>query len=327
MNIQKTAVSPGRMLNQKKHPLRLFPLWIVLLCMLPGVLHYCIFRLYPSMMTAYYSFTDISGVPGTTWKFIGLANYKEFFILQNPRDLKAALLRTAAYAFFVTIIQNSIALLLSVIVNSAFLKGRNFARGVYFMPVILGAAVVATIWKAIFSTPTGPIYLFMQNVLHIANPPAILSSRVYAFPAVIAAQIWQNMGYSMVIFIAALQGIDGTLYESASIDGASNWKMFSKITLPLIWSAISINTLLAIIGSLQSYELIMTITRGNFNTSTLGMMAFATAFGGGGGTASGAVVNGLRQGYAAAESMVLFAGVLVVTIISQILMKRAEVER
>lgn len=327
MSVHNAAAPPGTEVKKRKKTFRLFPLWIVLLCMLPGILHYCIFRLYPSVMTAYYSFTDISGVPGTSWKFIGLANYKEFFILQNARDLKAALFRTVGYAFFVTIIQNAIALMLAVIVNSSFLKGRNFARGVYFMPVILGSAVVATIWKMIFSTPTGPIYLFMKNILLIQSPPSILSSRIYAFPAVIAAQIWQNMGYSMVIFLAALQGIDNSLYESASIDGASEWKMFTKITVPMIWSAVMINTLLAIIGSLQSYELIMTITRGNFNTSTLGMMAFATAFGGGGATASGGTISGLRQGYAAAESMVLFIGVLTATIVSQILMKRAEVEQ
>ena len=96
MSIRNAAAPPGLVLNKRKKTFRLFPLWIVLLCMLPGILHYCIFRLYPSIMTGYYSFTDISGVPGTVY--------------------------------------------------SAFLKGRNFARGVYFMPVILGSAVVATIW-------------------------------------------------------------------------------------------------------------------------------------------------------------------------------------
>lgn len=311
----------------RKKEWRLFPLWAVLLCMAPGLLHYCVLRLYPSLMTAIYSFTDISGIPGTHWGWIGLANYKEFFILQNARDLRAALGRTAIYAVAVTLIQNSLALVLAVIVNSNFIKGRNFARAVYFLPVILGAAVVATIWKMIFATPTGPIYLLLKNVFKMENPPAILSDRVLAFPAVIAAQIWQNLGYSMVIFLAALQGIDGNLYEAARIDGAGEWKLFWTITVPLIWSAVTVNTLLAIIGSLQSYELIMTITRGNFNTSTLGMMAFATAFGGGGASASGGSVSGLRQGYAAAESMVLFVGVLVVTIISQLVMKKMEADQ
>ena len=199
---------PAKAVNirHRKH-ISTFPVWVVFLCMLPGILHYTIFRLFPSVMTAVLSFTDISGIPGSSWQWVGWANYKEFFVLQNIRDLKASLGRTGIYALSVTLIQNAIALLMAVILNGKFLKGRNFARAVYFMPVILGAAVVSTMWKLIFSTPTGPIYLFMQNVLGIENPPAILSSYTYAFPAVIAAQIWQNMGYSMVIFLAALAGI------------------------------------------------------------------------------------------------------------------------
>jgi raffinose/stachyose/melibiose transport system permease protein len=321
--------SPGAVVNpivpgKKK---QLFPVWIVVLLMLPGLLHYCIFRLYPSIMTAVYSFTDISGLPGKEWKFIGWNNYKEFFVLQNPRDLRAALSRTIIYSVSVTLIQNFIALVMAVILNKKFLKGRNFARSIFFMPVILGAAVVSTMWKLTFSTPTGPVFLFMKDVLHMANPPAILASRQYAFPAVIAAQIWQNMGYSMVIFLAALQSIPEDLNEAALIDGAGELQVFWRITVPMIWSAVTVNTLLAIIGSLQSYELIMTITRGQFNTATLGMMVFATAFGGNGASASGGSVSGMRQGYAAAESMVLFVAVLVVTIISRAIMNKMEAEK
>ena len=324
-----TVKTQGAALRGRKPSKRreLFPLWIILLCMLPGMLHYCIFRLYPSIMTAIYSFTDISGLPGTSWQFIGWQNYREFFILQNPRDLQAALGRTATYSITVTLIQNAIALVMAVILNMKFLKGRNFARSVYFMPVILGAAVVATIWKMIFAAPSGPVFVFMRDVLHNPQPPTVLTNYTYAFPAVIAAQIWQNMGYSMVIFLAALQSIPEELNEAALIAGASEWQVFTRITIPMIWSAVTVNTLLAIIGSLQSYELIMTITRGQFNTATLGMMVFATAFGGNGASANGGSVSGMRQGYAAAESMVLFVAVLIVTIISRTLMKRMEADR
>jgi len=323
-NISNTAV-----INRRKPSKRrgLFPVWIVFLCMLPGLLHYCIFRLYPSVMTAVYSFTNISGLPGTSWEFIGWQNYREFFLLQNPRDLQAALSRTAIYSVSVTLIQNALALIMAVILNMKFLKGRNFARSVYFMPVILGAAVVATIWKMIFAAPSGPIFLFMKDVLGNPQPPTVLTNYTYAFPAVIAAQIWQNMGYSMVIFLAALQSIPEELNEAAYIDGASEWKVFTRITVPMIWSAVTVNTLLAIIGSLQSYELIMTITRGQFNTATLGMMVFATAFGGNGAAAGGGTVSGMRQGYAAAESMVLFVAVLVVTVLSRFVMKRMEADK
>mgnify|MGYP002539098526 CR=1 FL=1 len=99
--------SPKRL---HKH-IRAFPVWVVFLCMLPGILHYTIFRLFPSTMTAVLSFTDISGIPGSAWQWIGWDNYREFFILQNIRDLKASLGRTAIYALSVTLIQNALALL------------------------------------------------------------------------------------------------------------------------------------------------------------------------------------------------------------------------
>lgn len=141
----------------------------------------------------------------------------------------------------------------------------------------------------------------MRDVAWHQNPPAILSSFEYAFPAVIAAQIWMHMGYSSSSSWAGLQNIPGEIYEAAYIDGAGEWQVFWRVTLPMIWSTVTVNTLLAIIGSLQSFELIMTITGGQFNTSTLGMMVFATAFGGRGATAGGGSISGLRQGYAAAS--------------------------
>ncbi len=322
-----SAGAKGGKMFRSRARIRTFSLWAVVLCMLPGILHYLIFRLVPSITNAVLSFTDISGIPGTSWKWIGWANYKEFFVLQNVRDLKNVLGRTAIYAVTVTLIQNGIALLMAVILNRKFLRGRNLYRAVYFMPEILGVTVVATVWKLMFSTPTGPVFLLMKDVMGIENPPAVLSSFDYAFPAVIASQIWMHMGYSLVIFLAGLQNISNDIYEAAYIDGAGEWQVFWRITLPMIWSTATVNTLLAIIGSLQSFELIMTITGGQFNTSTLGMMVFATAFGGRGATASGGSVSGLRQGYAAAQSMVLFVAVFIVTVISQVLMARLESEQ
>jgi len=294
--------------------------------MLPGILHYTIFRLVPSLTTAVLSFTNISGLPGSSFEWIGLDNYREFFILQNVRDLKATLGRTAIYGSVVTITQNVFALFLAIILNQKFLRGRNVYRAVIFMPIILGVTVVSTIWKLMFSTPSGPVYLFMLNVLKIENPPAILSSFQYAFPTVIMVQVWMHVGYTMLIYLAGLQGIQNEIYESAYIDGANEWQVFWRVTLPMIWSTVVVNTLICVIGALQSFELIMTLTAGQFNSSTLSMRVFATAFGGPGATASGGSVAGLRQGYAAAQSMVLFVAVFIVTIVSHKLMSRLESE-
>lgn len=292
--------------------------------MLPGILHYTCFRLAPSITTAVLSFTNISGLPGSIWEFIGWENYREFFIVQNIRDLKAVLGRTAIFASVVTVAQNVFALFFAVILNKKFLKGRSLYRAVIFLPSMLGVTVVSSVWKLMFSAPAGPVFLFMMKILGINNPPTVLGSFQYAFPAVISIQVWMHVGYTMLIYLAGLQGIPNEVYESASIDGANGWQAFWRITLPMISSTVIVNTLICMIGALQTFELIMTLTSGQFNTSTLSMQVFATAFGGRGATAGGGTVAGLRQGYAASQSMVLFVVVFITTVISRKIMSGME---
>jgi len=314
----------GAKLPKRKH-LQTFAVWTVFLFMLPGILHYVIFRLFPSVMTAVFSFTDIQqSMFAQGFKFIGFANYREFFVLQNVRDLTATLGRTAIYGVVVTIAQNVFALFFAVVLNQKFLRGSAFYRAAIFLPIILGVTVVATVWKLMFSVPSGPVFVFMLNVLGIAQPPAILSDFTYAFPVVIFVQVWMHTGYTMLIYLAALQGIPADMYEAANIDGASEWQVFSRITVPLIWSTVVVNALICIIGALQSFEIIMTLTSGQFNTSTLGMQVFANAFGGRGASAGGGAPASVRQGYAAAQSMVLFVVVFFMTIVSQRIMSRKE---
>ena len=134
------------------------------------------------------------------------------------------------------------------------------------------------------------------------------------------------MGYSMVIFLAGLQSIPGDLYEAARIDGASPFQLFIYVTMPLLWATISVNVLLAIIGSLSPYQMIMMTTGGDFDTSNLAMRVFRTAFNIGSDRTgvSGAGSNTMRQGYAAAQSMILFSLIFVVTIITQFFLNRKE---
>ena len=299
--------------------LRTWPVYIVFLCMLPGLLHYLIFRIGPSLTTAILSFTDITGVPNTPWKFIGLDNYREFFFLQNRRALQVALSRTIYYSLGVTFIQNILALFVAVIVNNKFIRGRNVVRAVYFLPVILGVTIVTTVWKLVASID-GPIYAFMKMTMD--NPQPLLANYLYAFPAVIGIQVWMYLGYSMVLYLAGMQNIALELYEAGYIDGCNEWRSFKYITFPLLWPIITVNVLLALIGSLQSFEIIYTTTGGQFNTTTLGMMVFATAFGGRGATAGGGAVASLRQGYAASMSIILFIGVFIVTLLSQYVMSK-----
>ncbi|MCU0507769.1 MAG: sugar ABC transporter permease [Anaerolineae bacterium] len=288
------------------------------LLLLPGFLFYLVISLGPSIATAAYSFTDATGIKGAPVHFVGLENYREFlFMGQASRDNYDALLRTLIFCFFVTTIQFTLGLVMALIVNQK-LKGVNFFRTIYFMPVILGAVIQGLIWSLFLYPMGGPmaqlIGLFGLESEFLGGQPA------QAFAWVMFVQIWANMGITMMIFIAGLQTIPTELYEAARIDGASSWSVFRNVTWPLLTPVTNTNLLLNLIGSLQAWQLFLVLLGYRNGTQVLGYLIFAQGFG----QTSGSVTSSFRQGYAAAASIVLFLLVLVIGLTAQTLLKRRE---
>jgi raffinose/stachyose/melibiose transport system permease protein len=286
--------------------------------LLPGFLFYLVISFGPSIATAGYSFTDATGIKGAPIHFVGLDNYKEFlFMGQASKDNYEALLRTLIFCFFVTTIQFTLGLLMALLVNQK-LRGVNFFRTIYFMPVILGAVIQGLIWSLFLYPMGGPmarlIGLLGMKSEFLGGQPA------QAFAWVMVVQIWANMGITMMIFIAGLQTIPSELYEAARIDGASSWHVFRNVTWPLLTPVTNTNILLNIIGSLQAWQLFLVLLGYRNGTQVLGYLIFAQGFG----QTSGSVTSAFRQGYAAAASIVLFLLVLVIGLTTQTLLKRRE---
>ncbi|HEX2621230.1 MAG TPA: sugar ABC transporter permease, partial [Phototrophicaceae bacterium] len=142
-----------------------------------------------------------------------------------------------------------------------------------------------------------------------------------AFIWVIVVQIWANMGITMVIFIAGLQTIPIELYETAQIDGGNSWQVFTNVTWPLLTPSVNTNLLLNIIGSLQAWQLFLVLVGYKNGTQVLGYVVYAQGFS----QTSGSLTGGaMRQGYAAAASIVLFFVVLVIGLGSQFILRRRE---
>jgi len=286
--------------------------------LIPGILLYLIIALGPSLATSVFSFTDATGIRGAPIHWIGLENYREFLLLgQASRDNYAALGRTLIFCFFVTTIQFGLGLLVAMLVNQR-LKGTNFFRTLYFMPVILGAVIQGLIWSLFLYPLGGPmdqIFEFFGKRSEFFGGPAS-----EAFGWVIVVQIWANMGTTMVIFLAGLQTIPDELYEAAQIDGASGWQVFSNVTWPLLTPSVNTNLLLNIIGSLQAWQLFLVLIGYRNGTQVLGYLVYAQGFG----QTSGSMVNPFRQGYAAAASIVLFFLVLVLGMVTQTYLRRRE---
>lgn len=291
----------------------------IYLGILPAILLYLIMGVGPSLATFVFSFTDISGLKGASWKFVGLANYKEYFFHQNYRDYMDVIKRTLVYAGVTTIVQNAIALFVAILLNNKFIKGRNLYRAIIFMPVVLGVMVTSLSWSLFFNSTDGPAAYFLSLLGKSSN---FFGDQKYAFMLCIFCQIWMYMGWSMVIFLAGLQTIPADLYEAGDIDGTTPWQAFKSITFPLLWPSVTVNVLMSIIGALSSFQIILLTTGGNFNTSTLAMVVYAQAFGLG----KNASILGLREGYASAVSMILFVIVLVFVLFFQYVMKKREVE-
>ncbi len=291
--------------------------WLPYLLMLPGLLLYFMIALGPSLATSIYSFTDATGLKGAPIHWVGLDNYKEFLLLgQAAKDNLQVLKRTLIFSFFVSTIQFVLGLIIALVLNQN-LKGRNFFRTLFFMPVILGAVIQGLIWSLFLYPLGGPaaqiLGLFGLHSQFLGGSPT------EAFAWVIVVQIWANMGITMVIFLAGLQTISSDYYEAARIDGANSWQLFRHVTWPLLTPSVNTNLLLNIIGSLQAWQLFLVLIGYRPGTQVLGYLIYATGFG-----ATGAMSQSFRQGYAAAASIVLFLIVLIIGMIVQTYLRRRE---
>jgi raffinose/stachyose/melibiose transport system permease protein len=288
------------------------------LFLIPGILLYVIIALGPSLATSVFSFTNATGIRGAPIDWIGLDNFKEFLFLgQASRDNYGALGRTLIFMFFVTTIQFTLGLVIAMLVNMR-LKGTNFFRTLYFMPVILGAVIQGLIWSLFLFPLGGPmariLEFFGTRSEFLGGPPTV------AFGWVIIIQIWANMGTTMIIFLAGLQTIPEEMYEAARIDGASSWQVFANVTWPLLTPSVNTNLLLNIIGSLQAWQLFLVLIGYRNGTQVLGYLIYAQGFG----QTTGSVSSAFRQGYAAAASIVLFFLVLILGTVTQTILNRRE---
>jgi raffinose/stachyose/melibiose transport system permease protein len=293
-------------MRMKKLKMNPWP-WIVTL---PALLLYLLFVLYPAIGNIYFSFTDYNGnIDRIDW--VGLDNYRKAFT-SDWNGVWNAIKITIIFCLLVTIVQNFVSVVLAVAVNLK-LKLRNFYRSVIFLPNILGVLVVGLVWKLIFDPYLGPVNKLLQQ---FGWNSALFGDRDVALYLVIFVAIWANMGYSMILYLAGLQGIPKEIYEAGRIDGTTGWSALFLITLPLLRPIITINVLICLIGSLSIFDIVFVLTNGGpgNSTMTLGMYIFKNLF------------SGQSQGYASALSIIHFFIILLVVLICQHYLRRRETE-
>lgn len=282
---------------------------VVWLCLLPGLVAYLLFSIVPAVGTLGISLTNFSGVPGLPVVFTGIENYVQI-LGDSYSGVFASLWTTLMFCAGVTVVQNVGGLALATLLRNRF-PGVGLFRAVVFMPVVLGVTIIGLLWLLMFNPSGGPA-ASMVALWHSSS--AFFGSNTWALPLVVFVQIWTNLGFTTVVYMAAMDTVPRELYESAALDGAGRWRMFSAVTFRLIASAVTVNVLLAVVGSLNTYDTIYVLTGGAANTMTLGMLMFSTAF-----------ESSSDLGLGAAISMLMFALTLAIALPLQAWLRRREV--
>lgn len=265
---------------------------------LPNFIGFCLFIMIPVAFSFVLSFAKWDGFNAI--EFIGLSNFSTIF---KDRIFRQALGHTGIYAFFTVLLSMAAALGLAVLLNRK-IRGVNFFRSAVFFPYVASIVAVGAVWNAMFMKDAGPVNAFLR-LIGIQNPPGWFASIKWALPAVIIVSIWKNVGYFMVIYLAALQDIPYTLYEAADIDGASNWRQFWSITFPMLTPAHFFVFMMLTINSFKVFDLIYVLTDGGPGTATkmLANYIYDQSF------------VSWNYGTASAASMILFLVVGIITLV------------
>jgi multiple sugar transport system permease protein len=286
----------------------------------PVMAYMLFFSLFPMIWAVFLGFFDYSPVRtsggflglGGQNPFVGLDNYRAMFSDSQPaRVFRSAVGNTFMFAFLVLPINLAITLPLAVIIESIQERFKGFFRAVYFMPTISSSVAVAVMWGYIFHPQQGLLNTTIRSLgltppkAWLTDPKAVYFGIPLAMIAVIIAYIWQDFGYNLVIFIAALQGIPRQIQDAARVDGANAWNIFWRITLPLLKPTLLFVCVLTMLSSFQVFVIFDVMTRGGprNQTTPLVMSIYENAF------------RYQNMGWAAAISMVLFLMILVVTIV------------
>ena len=236
-------------MNRKK----IYPLY---LAVIPAVV------IIPSTAGYYYAFTNWSAARTSDLKFVGLENILS--IIQSSK-VPVAFVNTLIYAGVKTVMVTLLGFVFAYILNRD-IRSRTALRTVYFIPSVFSCLVVGLIFSAVFQTRHGTLNNIL-NLFGIANIQW-LGSRGTAVFAISMAEVWRNVGYAIIITLAGMQSVSSDYIEAAMLDGATEWQMFRKITLPLIMPTVNVNILFSLIYGLKMFDLIYVMTGGGPGNAT-----------------------------------------------------------
>ena len=262
----------------------------------PPLIMLVLFSLYPLISGIGISLTSWDGF-NPEKIFVGLSNY---VTMLRDANFRMTLINTFIYGIGSTIIQQVLGLGLALLLNSK-IKGRNLMRAIIYLPALVSAVIMGTMYYFIFQYDTGALNtilsaLGLEKVVWFQNATTALI-------IILVVNSVQFVGTSMIIYLAGLQGLDQSVVEAASLDGASGWKMFWNITLPGLAPSFTTSVVLNLIGGLKLFDVIKVLTGGGPGYSTNSVSSYISI----------QYFDNQNAGYAAAMGVVLFIIIAVVT--------------
>lgn len=276
---------------------------------LPALVLVLFFSVYPLLRGVSLSLTNWDGYSPTK-AFVGAANYLR--LITDP-NFHTALVNTLIYGFGSTFIQQVIGLALAIALDRA-IRGRNLARAIIYLPVLVSPVVLGTMYYMLFSYSNGG---FNDLVVALGGERvAWLSSPVGAIAIIVAINSLQFVGVSMIIYLAGLQAIPEMFFEAAEIDGASPWQRFRFVTVPMLQPAFVTSIIFNLIGGLKLFDVIQVVTGGGpgYATHSVSTLISYTYFG------------SQNAGYASAMGVILFLMIALFTVVLNTLLNRHRLE-
>lgn len=266
----------------KKLKNKVYPQYFIL----PGLLIYLIFVIIPNLTGFYYAFTNWNAMIPTP-KFIGLKNFRDIFDASS--GMGGVFLNTMYFALSTTIFKLLAGLFLALLLNRK-LKTRNALRAIYFLPMTVATIVIGIVFSEILK-PQGLVNEILRNLGLGFFAKGWIQDPELAIWSVSGVDIWRGTGFTMAVFLAALQSIPQELGEAARIDGAGSWHVFRYITIPHLFHSIEICVTLGLLGGFKVFDLVYVVTNGGpghasevlnvtvFNEFSQGTYGYSTAMG------------------------------------------------
>ncbi|UAJ79863.1 sugar ABC transporter permease [Leifsonia sp. ZF2019] len=271
----------------------------------PALLGFLVFALYPTVRGIYLSFTDFRLLSAPTW--IGVQNFVDLF---QDDTFWQSLGITLYFVLIAVVLTLAVSIVTAAVLHRVTTS--TVLRGLIILPFLISGVVAATVWSWMLDAQLG----IVNQVVHALGGEGIkfLTSREWAIPSLALIHVWKNMGYTSIIIFAGMQTIPPSIYEAGRIDGASEPKMFFRLTLPLLRPILALVVVLNVIGAFQVFDIVSVATKGGpaHASNVLQMYIYQKAFG------------QFDFGYASAMSLALFAILIVITFVQMRLLRASE---